>query len=62
VIHAYLSNKIAFQKQLMGIASLVKGMPDKSTAIIDLTHSINATILYLGNNDANHISEEFLKS
>jgi hypothetical protein len=42
VIHEYLSHKIAaVQKQLVGIASLVKAMSGKSTSVSDYTHCIN---------------------
>jgi hypothetical protein len=74
VIHAYLDYDIVAIyndvtaviikpiKQLTGTASLNKQMSRKSTPLIDSMHCINEAILYLGNNDANSISEEVLSS
>jgi hypothetical protein len=62
-IDAYLCYNIAaIQKQLLGIASLIKGMSGKSTSVIGSTHCIKKAILCSGNNDVDNISEEVLNS
>jgi hypothetical protein len=63
VIHPYLFYNIAaVQKQLMGIASLVKEIRRKSLSVIDSTFCINNAILCSGTNDVGHISEGVLNS
>jgi hypothetical protein len=42
----------------MGIASLIKEMPGKSTSVTDSTHCINTEVLCSGSNDAESIDEE----
>jgi hypothetical protein len=58
VIHAYLGyNTTALQKQLIGIASLIKEKSGKSISTTDSTHCISKATLCSGNTDVNHISE-----
>jgi hypothetical protein len=64
VIRAYLGYNItAIQKQLMGIASLIKKMSGNNIQVIDLyVFCTNKAMLCSGTNDAHHISEELFKS
>jgi hypothetical protein len=41
----------------MGAASLIKEMLGQSISVTDSTHCINKAILYLGDNDVNHIND-----
>jgi hypothetical protein len=61
VIHLYLGyNTVAIQKQLMGIASLVKEMSGKSISVTYSIHFINKAVLCSGSDYVYHISEEVL--
>jgi hypothetical protein len=55
-------NIVTIQKQLTGIASLIKDMSGKSTSLIGSARFINEAILCSRNNDADHISEEVCNS
>jgi hypothetical protein len=53
-------NTVAIRKQLMGISSVVKEMPGKSTSVTDSTHFVNKAVLWTGSNDMDYISEDVL--
>jgi hypothetical protein len=63
VIRVYLGyNILPTEKQFIRIASLIKEISGKNASAIDITHYNNKAILYSGNNDIDHISEEVLNS
>jgi hypothetical protein len=60
-MHIYAVKISAMQQQLMDVASLIKETSEKSTPLIDFTHSINKSVLYLENNNGRRMSEEILR-
>jgi hypothetical protein len=57
-IHAFLGcNIIVIQKQLTGIASLIKKMSGKNASVINSTYCSNKAVVCSWNNNVDHTSE-----